>query len=489
MNGFFSEFIFPVIVEVIGGLLTLLLGNGLILLIKKAIKKKNERKKEEIKKNAQLTGTEVPPVVRKKSKALSVLNVIMLIFNLTLIGFMVYQIVKPVFIEPDFVFSVNADNTVNITGVNKKELSDLIIPDEIDGKPVTEITDNAFADCQAIDITIPANVEKIGEKAFTGCKNLLNITVDENNEVFESDHGILFNELKTKVLCYPEGKKLGEVVISGECGAEAEWRLYDSGVMWISGKGKMDGYADVNDQPWAMYRDNITSVIFDGYITIINSKEFMNCKRLAYVILPESLTLIGWNSFQDCDSLNEIVIPDAVTTVHPSAFFHCNTLKKVVIGSGVSELDATAFLASRPLSEIIVSNENQYFTAINNHLFNKDVTKLVYYADFYSKELIIPDTVTSFGKDACQGCHFTEVVIPNGVTELQAGAIEWCKDMTKITIPVSVKTISQSAFNQDDSLADVYYDGTKQQWQQIKIERKGNEYLLKATIHYLGEQE
>ena len=100
-----------------------------------------------------------------------------------------------------------------------------------------------------------------------------------------------------------------------------------------------------------------------------------------------------------------------------------------------------------------------------------------------------PSTITIIGRYACQGDHFTEVVIPNGITELQEGSMEWCKDMKSITIPLSVKTISQYAFNQDDSLADVYYEGTKQQWQQIKIERKGNDYLFKATIHYQGEQQ
>ena len=434
-----------------------------------------------------------PPTGEKKSYAgfkrlLIILAFLILIAGNVVMGYFVYDKFFPRE-EIGFVYVLNEDETVTITGVKDKELTDYVIPNEIKKKPVVEIADNAFAGTKAIDITIPANVEKVGEKAFTGCKNLINITVDEDNEVFESDHGILFNELKTKVLCYPEGKKLGEVVVSAEYNPEIEWRLYESGVLWISGKGRMGGYPTVDEQPWAEYRNNITSVIFDGYITGIGSRVFMKCKNLAYVILPESLTEIGWSSFEDCDSLNEIIIPDAVTAIYPLAFYHCNTLKKVVIGSGLSDLDAKAFIAARPFSEIIVSSENQYYTAKDNHLYNKDITELLFYADYKSTEFKIPSTITIIGRYACQGDHFTEVVIPNGITELQEGSMEWCKDMKSITIPLSVKTISQYAFNQDDSLADVYYEGTKQQWQQIKIERKGNDYLFKATIHYQGEQQ
>ena len=178
-------------------------------------------------------------------KLLIVLAFLILIAGNVVLGYFVYDKFFPRE-EIGFVYILNEDETVTITGVKDKELTDYVIPNEIKKKPVIEIADNSFAGTKAIDITLPSNVEKVGENAFTGCTSLINITVDKNNEVFSSDYGILFNKIKTKVLCYPKGKKLGEVVVSAEYSPEIEWRLYESGVLWISGKGRMGGYQTVD---------------------------------------------------------------------------------------------------------------------------------------------------------------------------------------------------------------------------------------------------
>ena len=47
-----------------------------------------------------------------------------------------------------------------------------------------------------------------------------------------------------------------------------------------------------------------------------------------------------------------------------------------------------------------------------------------------------------------------------------------------------MKSIDGSAFYDCMSLADVYYTGSAEQWNAIKIGDLGNEALLNATIHY-----
>ena len=120
-----------------------------------------------------------PPTGEKKSYAgfkrlLIILAFLILIAGNVVMGYFVYDKFFPRE-EIGFVYVLNEDETVTITGVKDKELTDYVIPNEIKKKPVVEIADNAFAGTKAIDITIPANVEKVGEKAFTGCKNLINI--------------------------------------------------------------------------------------------------------------------------------------------------------------------------------------------------------------------------------------------------------------------------------------------------------------------------
>jgi hypothetical protein len=55
--------------------------------------------------------------------------------------------------------------------------------------------------------------------------------------------------------------------------------------------------------------------------------------------------------------------------------------------------------------------------------------------------------------------------------------------MTSVTIPVSVKAIGVAAFAGCTSLKDVYYDGTKEQWEKIKI-YYDNDSLLSAELHF-----
>lgn len=57
---------------------------------------------------------------------------------------------------------------------------------------------------------------------------------------------------------------------------------------------------------------------------------------------------------------------------------------------------------------------------------------------------------------------------------------DWVKE---IRIPISVLMIGAGAFNRVENLTDVYYEGTKKQWNNIKI-CGGNEPLLNATINY-----
>ncbi len=54
--------------------------------------------------------------------------------------------------------------------------------------------------------TIPSNVTSIGEFAFIGARNLKKIEVDSENENFSSENGILYNKDLNKIICYPAGK-------------------------------------------------------------------------------------------------------------------------------------------------------------------------------------------------------------------------------------------------------------------------------------------
>ena len=71
----------------------------------------------------------------------------------------------------------NEDGSVTITGYTGNG-GDVVIPSEIDGKPVTSIDNLAFADCTGLtNVTIPNTVTLIDKDAFAGCTGLTNVTI------------------------------------------------------------------------------------------------------------------------------------------------------------------------------------------------------------------------------------------------------------------------------------------------------------------------
>ena len=121
-------------------------------------------------------------------------------------------------------------NCVIVTKSLDYESTYIEIPENIDGKPVKVIGDNAFYQhtnaisislpetlteiqgsafyrCYALkSINIPKNVERIDDQAFFRCSSLENIFVDNANTYFADIDGVLYSKDIIELIAYPEGK-------------------------------------------------------------------------------------------------------------------------------------------------------------------------------------------------------------------------------------------------------------------------------------------
>ncbi|MBR2319612.1 MAG: leucine-rich repeat protein [Clostridia bacterium] len=243
--------------------------------------------------------------------------------------------------------------------------------------------------------------------------------------------------------------------------------------------------------------ESLKSVTIPDSVTSIGFKAFFWCDPLTEVTIGDSVTTIGEHAFGQCESLTSVTIPDSVTTIGESAFSGCDALTSVTIGAGVTSIGEGAFSECDSLTSV-THNE----AVIESGCFS-DCTNL--------QTVVIGDGVTAIEEDAFRhsfesvyitdlaawcaiefgdnplafvdnlyvdGELVTDLVIPDGVTSIENRAFEYCDVIKSVTIPDSVTSIGAYAFYNCDSLKDVYFKGTKSQWEALRVKLP-----LSATVH------
>ena len=103
----------------------------------------------------------------------------------------------------------------------------------------------------------------------------------------------------------------------------------------------------------------------------------------------------------------------------------------------------------------------------------------------------IASSVRTIGNGAFWGCSsLQDLTIPAGVETIGTSAFYYCANMNSISIPKTVTRIEKSAFYLCSGLTDVYFGGTKEEWDALVasgIESDRNDSLLNAEIHFESE--
>ncbi len=315
---------------------------------------------------------------------------------------------------------------------------------------VKTIDDRAFDRCFSLtEVNIPSSINNIGANAFDECVNLLAINVNDNNQMYYSDEGILFNKDMNILIKYPAGK------------TAVQYNIPDN-IITI-------GYAAFKDNK------NIKNIISSSNLKNIEDGAFASCTNLYSIDIPNGVTYIGKSAFRLCENLVKAELPDSVTFIGSWAFDSCSNLLTINIPFGVQTIGERTFSDCKSLDEIDIPNS---VTSIGLQAFIRCES---------IKSIDIPNSVTSIDSAAFYECkNLASVRLSSSMNRIGHSLFAECSNLSYVIVPDSITTVSAWAFMNCNKLRDVDYLGSKEQWSMIDISDadSGNNPLINATIHY-----
>ena len=176
----------------------------------------------------------------------------------------------------------------------------------------------------------------------------------------------------------------------------------------------------------------------------IGESMFAQILNLKSIKLPSSITKICRQAFAN-SAVTSLEIPNGVIEIEDLAFYN-TPLTSILIPKSVTKIGMLVFDFCLEMSKISVSSDNEYYMSIDDILFNKEKTVLVYYpANKAGNSYTIPDNISSINHDAFACTNLTSIVIPSSVTKIGNGA--FCNSsISTIIIPKSVTEIGYCAF-------------------------------------------
>ncbi len=279
-----------------------------------------------------------------------------------------------------------------------------------------------------------------------------------------------------------------------ECGEALTWKLdEETGVLIVSGTGKMDNYIGMEEPqygPWYRQKDSITHVIIEDGVTSIGNYAFAGCTNLTTVEMGSDVETIGNYAFYECSALTDLNFGPQIAVIGEYAFAYCSSLAKLVIPGGtissyafgwcdtLKQVDSgfiecvydAAFIGCTNLKTFVfppsaryignsifggsdmelvrVEADNPYYTIDEaGVLYSKDMTVLYDYFYQLPETFRVPEGVTNIEDHAFSYEEdITAIILPESLQRIGHGAFTGCTGLTELDISAGVTEIGQGAF-------------------------------------------
>lgn len=256
-------------------------------------------------------------------------------------------------------------------------------------------------------------------------------------------------------LCTPLGGLLleaeaAEIVAQGDTSVQGDihWELDSEGTFTLSGDGRPPMVsASMQITPWDDYKDQIRRVVIEDGVWNTGEYSFSDCTNLTEVELASSVTTIGDGAFSGCTGLTSIRFPDTLDHIGSGAFSGCTGLTELAFPNSLEDIGSWAFARCTGLTEVVFPAH----APVGTQAFT-----------------------------ACEGLR--KVVLPDKNAVGQS-AFAFCTSLTEVYWPLGLTSADQYFHNGSGHLT-VYYEGSREDWDNIGVPYLGQKIPEGTTVHY-----
>lgn len=354
-------------------------------------------------------------------------------------------------------FNINTTEYNKVRYIGSEENPYLLLFQAIDTKmtscvvnPKTKfIHDEAFSGCnQLSSITMPNDLECVGDSVFKGCRNLKNIYISDIASWCSASFESFPGEVSGEMNLYLNGNLVTEINIPNGVTTVSDGAFYNcknvTGVTIpnsVTKIGKssfygctsieslklpfLGGEASSSENKYLSYvflsqggSGTVPATLSEVIITgdsIIGSGAFKGYSQLTNIELLGNITSIGYEAFYGCTGLTNLVIPKTVTSIGNHAFMKCTSLESITM----------PFVKSSTSSALCFGS---FFGSYNYKYNNNNVPSTI-------KTVVINggDEIPDYAFYEC--ASITSITVSNSITSIGKGAFEKCDGLESISLP------------------------------------------------------
>ena len=207
----------------------------------------------------------------------------------------------------------------------------VLIPDTIDGLPVTALADKAFYEKHVTTVVVPDSVTEIGDLCFSGDNYLVSLKLPDG--LAELPYGALESCFRLIDFDLPQGLKK----ISASALQFNQYLTHLTLPSSLTEIEQLNFIGLYGLQSLTLAEDNAAFKLdeMNGLLMTADGTRLLHC-------------------FSDIVPAEEIILPEGLKTVDPFAFHYDYDVKRIVLPEGVETIGAMAFAMCPNLTEIVI---------------------------------------------------------------------------------------------------------------------------------------